>query len=245
MSLNRKAGHIEHALTQLDHASAHVLIIDSDVAVDEALIEALASALDEGADIVTAEPKLTGARTLGEHALAGVWNAGHHNFAALFAMSAGAKTLCGKAIGLSPRARGWLRSDVIGEDLELAKMAHLQGAVVAFAAVPALVPASGEATLGEVFARLTRWMCVLRAHRPALLPAVPLLFCPLLPLLFIAPLSALGIFALARTLLGARLDGWRGALRWPLGEAILLFAFVRSLFVQTVAWRGRLIRVQT
>jgi ceramide glucosyltransferase len=106
-----------------------------------------------------------------------------------------------------------------------------------------------RAPLDPARARFTRWMQVLRAHRPVLWLTVPLLFTPSLPLLAVAPIAGTGgrlaILALwaARTLLAWRLEPAGAWWTWPLGEGLLLLAFVRSLGLRTLTWRGRRFRL--
>jgi ceramide glucosyltransferase len=128
-------------------------------------------------------------------------------------MSAGAKAVCGKALGLSTRAVDELRAlaDHIGEDLELSKRLHARGLDVALCEVPALVPMA-PGTWGAALARFTRWMQVLGSHRPGLYPTVPLLFTPTWPLLVLSLLTgskwlSAGVAGLlaVRTLLSWRL----------------------------------------
>jgi hypothetical protein len=198
--------------------------------------------------------------------VAGLLRRTHHSFRALHVMSAGAKAVCGKALGLSPRAVEELRGleDHIGEDLELSKRLHASGLDVALCEVPALVPlARGD--WSAALARFTRWMQVLASHRPGLYPTVPFLFTPTWPLLLSVPLGSkwltagVTVLLLLRTLLSWRLtvlstprpsgegrgEGARTPMRhtildWLLGEALLLAAFLTSLaHPPKVTWRGR------
>jgi ceramide glucosyltransferase len=79
---------------------------------------------------------------------------------------------------------------------------------------------------------------------------VPVLFTPSIPLLGLAPgagraaVAAVALLWGARTVLALRLDP-AGALAWPLGEALLLLAFLRSLSRRTVTWRGRRFRLHS
>jgi ceramide glucosyltransferase len=239
--LNRKIGHVQEALREVPMADSHLVVIDSDVAATNELINALGDALDAGADIAMAAPRIVRPNSFAEHALAGLINASQHEFSALFCMSAGAKTLCGKALAMRRDVLDVLPvlASVVGEDLELAKIAHRRRMKVALVAPEARVLTSGRTTWDQVGSRMTRWMCVLRAHRPLLLPSVPLLFCPTLLLLPFADPGVLCAYLCIRTALGFALDGWRGALRWPLGETLLFASFVRSLSTRRIEWRGR------
>nr|CAA79960.1 ORF6 [Myxococcus xanthus] len=252
---NRKVGHLLYALDVLPVGDRVVLSVDADVAVTGALVEGLAVPVAAGPPEHRGLP--VGPRDGASRAMAGLLRYTHHSFRALDAMSAGAKAVCGKALGLSPVAVESLRrlADHIGEDLELAKRLHAQGLVLSSA--PAVVPLDAEVLWAAPLSRFTRWMQVLASHRPALYPTVPLLFTPTLPLAVLA--AALGSPVLAgsvvglvavRTLLALRLAGLHAPVAdagrayavtdWLLGEALLLAAFLRSLWRQgTVTWRGQ------
>jgi ceramide glucosyltransferase len=237
-----------------------VLVVDADVAVTGALVEGLAAPVAAGAALSTAAPTPVGVRGVVGWAVAGLLRHSHHSFRALHAMSAGAKAVCGKALGLSPVAMEELRglADHIGEDLELAKRLHARGAEVALAEEPALVPLEPMRSWRPAVERFTRWMQVLASHRPGLYPTVPLLFTPTLPLGVLAAVLAswelgvaVGVLAWVRTLLSWRLSALTNSppssssflavtTWWLLGEALLLVAFVRSTWqAGMVTWRGR------
>ncbi|HEX8433701.1 glycosyltransferase [Archangium sp.] len=256
---NRKVGHVLYALETLSLDGRVVLVVDADVAVTGALVEGLAAPVAAGAALSTAVPTPVGERGLVDRAVAGLLRRTHHSFRALHVMSAGAKAVCGKALGLSARAAAELAglADHIGEDLELSKRLHARGLDVALCEAPALVPL-GAGDWPTALARFTRWMQVLESHRPGLYPTVPLLFTPTWPLLVWSLLVgsawlAAGVAGLlvVRTLLSWRLvvlstgvpsgEGGRlGALDWLLGEALLLAAFLSSLVhPPRVTWRGR------
>ena len=256
---NRKVGHLLYALDVLPTEGRVVLSVDADVAVTATLVEGLAAPVAAGAALSTAAPLPVGQRDGASRAMAGLLRYTHHSFRALDAMSAGAKAVCGKALGLSPAAMSALRplADHIGEDLELAKRLHARGLSVVLSGAPAVVPLDSAVSWEAPLARFTRWMQVLASHRPALYPTVPLLFTPTLPLMLLAaglgsPVLAMAVTGLVaiRVLLALRLAGLSGPLAdagrayavtdWLLGEALLLAAFVRSLWQQgKVTWRGQ------
>ena len=261
---NRKVGHLLHALATLETAGRVVLVVDADVAVTGALVEGLAAPVAAGAALSTAAPTPVGAKDFAGRAVTGLLRHSHHSFRALHAMSAGAKAVCGKALGLSPVAAEELKAlaDHLGEDLELAKRLHGKGLDVALCEAPAMVPLGAQPSLVPAVERFTRWMQVLRSHRPGLYPTVPLLFTPTLPLALLSLLlrspvlaAATGTLALTRTLLAWRLavlstplplgegrgeGGLSEVHTWLQGEALLLTAFARSLWNhRTVTWRGR------
>jgi hypothetical protein len=231
-------------------------------------VEGLAAPVEAGAALSTAVPTPVGERALADRAVAGLLRRTHHSFRALHVMSAGAKAVCGKALGLGPRAVEELRSleDHIGEDLELSKRLHAKGLEVELCEVPALVPMA-PGTWSAALARFTRWMQVLSSHRPGLYPTVPLLFTPTWPLLALSLFTgsmwlSAGVAGLliVRTLLSWRLTVLTSPLPpgegrgegagfntpapalwdWLLGEALLLAAFMTSLVRPSrVTWRGR------
>lgn len=251
-SANRKAGHLAYATAVLPTEGRVVVAVDADVRVDAELLAALVEPVRRGAALATAEPSLVGAPSLGAAALRGLLNHSHQNFSAIDAVTPGARAVCGKAMALGPAALEELPKllGCIGEDLELARRLHARGEQVELAAAPARVPQQAV-SLESAFARVTRWMMVLRAHRPGLWPFVPVLFACTLPLALLAALlgsTTLGLLATAlvtaRTglslALAPRLEGtWE----WALGELLLLAAFVAAVGRRTVEWRGRTLEV--
>ncbi|OJT24923.1 carotenoid biosynthesis protein [Archangium sp. Cb G35] len=265
---NRKVGHLLYALEKLPRDGRVVLVVDADVAVTGELVEGLAAPVAAGAALSTAAPTPVGERALADRAVAGLLRRTHHSFRALHVMSAGARAVCGKALGLSDRAVEELRAleDHIGEDLELSKRLHAKGLEVELCEVPAVVPMA-PGTWSAALERFTRWMQVLSSHRPGLYPTVPLLFTPTWPLLALGLFTGsvwllVGVAGLltVRTLLSWRLTVLTSPLPpgegrgegagftspspllwdWLLGEALLLAAFMTSLVRPSrVTWRGR------
>jgi ceramide glucosyltransferase len=272
LSRNRKVGHLAYALATLqaersgtrdDEPSIEerpdamtatgdqvVMCIDADVSVDAALVGALVDELRDGAALSSAAPRPTVSQSLGGHAVRGLLVQSHHAFEVIDAMSTGARAICGKAIALSPVAVAELvkLKDCIGEDLELAHVLHEKGLPVSLAKATANVPQAEHVGLVPVIDRFTRWMQVLRAHRPILYPTVPLLFAPT-PMLMVltsivaTPWAAVALSVLVglRIILANRQDD-RGGLRfeWLLAEMLLLVCWLNSLKQgNTVQWRGR------
>ena len=249
---NRKVGHALHALRSRRGWAGVILCIDTDVAVDGALVAALAAAVVEGAALATAPPQPLAAPGLAARAVRGLLTATHHDFRALDVMRAGASAACGKAMALGPAALALLpeMADCVGEDLELARRLHTAGERVVLVDAAARMPQPPHAPLPATLARFTRWLQVLRAHRPALWTTVPLLLAPT-PLLLAtalllgAPLVAIAVVCLvaSRTLLAHRLAPATGRGDWVLGEALLLAAFVCSVRTRKISWRGRIFHV--
>ncbi|MFO0599605.1 MAG: glycosyltransferase [Myxococcaceae bacterium] len=256
---NRKLGHLHYALSVLSSPESEgaasdevdfphsplqrVLIVDADVRLDDALLSDLLGALDQGADAAWASPRPEAAGLS-----RGLLVQSLHSFDVLDVISAGPKTVCGKALALGPAALELFRAlpDCVGEDLELGVKlaeARLEVRLAGHARVP-----GADASLTASLARFTRWMQVLRAHRPTLFPTVPLFFaCTPLLLAFalasanVAVLGAVLLVAALRTVLAAKLeDTARPTFWWLGGEALLLAAWLGSLVRgRVVEWRGR------
>ena len=249
---NRKVGHLLNALRVRRDSPAVVLCVDADVAVDGALVAALAAAIRDGAALATAPPRPLAGTGPAARAVRGLLTATHHDFRALDVMRAGASAACGKAMALGPAALALLPdvADRVGEDLELARRLHAIGERVILVDTPAAMPQPPRLGLAAATARFTRWLQVLRAHRPALWTTVPVLFTPT-PLLLAAaaalgaPLLVVvaGALVASRILLARRLAPETGVLDWLLGETLLLAAFVRSVPARAVLWRGRVFRL--
>lgn len=244
---NRKLGHLQYALSVLETTERPVLVVDADVRVDDHLIDTLVAELSTGADLAWAAP-----RPLEPGLTRGLLVQSLHSFHALDALSDGAKPVCGKAIALSPRGLEVLRSlpDCLGEDLELARKLHAQRLRVSLAG-EANVPGA-PASLGALIARFTRWMQVLKAHRPLLFPTIPLLFAAT-PVLTIGAaligstpllLGALALVTL-RALLAAVLERRpRTFTAWFGAELLLLCCWLNALLLGSkVTWRGRVMEV--
>lgn len=252
---NRKAGHLAYALATIAADADLVVCADADVRVTRELLDAVIAPVRGGAALCTAAPVPEGAPDAAGHALRGLLWRTHHAFAALDVMSAGAPAVCGKVMALGRRAIDELQrlTHCIGEDLELSRRLHARGERVELAEVVASTPAAPQSLRGAV-QRITRWMQVLRAHRPGLYPSVPLLFAPTLPLLGLAGfsgepvlLAGAATLVFARMALSVRLSGFSAAALWEwlAGEALLLASFVGSLVQRQVTWRGRRLEVRS
>jgi hypothetical protein len=251
VSLNRKVGHLVYALSALPHGGDTVVVaVDADVQVDAALVEGLVAQLAAGAHLASAAPRPAVHGSLGGLMLRGLLVQSHHSFAVLDVMTAGAKAICGKAMAFSAPACARLPqlSDCIGEDLELSVRLRERGLTVTSSAAPAQVPQPQGVAVKALVERITRWMQVLRFHRGALFPSVPLLFTPvplLLPLVVAAGdaqlWAAFAVLVATRIGLASHQDGRFGLrLEWLLAEALLLWCWVVSWHAgTTVTWRGR------
>lgn len=240
---NRKLGHVHAALKHLG-STQPVLIVDADVEVDDALVSSLLAGLERGHALAWAAPapQSSGVER-------GLLVQSTHSFEVLDAISPGASPLCGKAMALSPAALDALRAlpDCVGEDLELSEALHRKGlttTLVGRARLP------GRRSVTASFARFTRWMQVLRAHRPALFPSIPFLFAAT-PLLLVAAVTVDDwvLRALVATLMVARLFlatslEQRPSAWWLAGEALLLVSWLNALMLGSrVVWRGRVLHI--
>ncbi len=246
---NRKVAHVLAALGAAKPPSV-VLCIDADVMVDAALVGSLVSAVHSGSAAASAAPWVERRGGLAERAMCGVLVQSHHSFVALDAMQVGAKALCGKALAMSPAAIDVFGTlgDVVGEDLELAKRLDALGLAVALVDAPARVVRNPRAAFrANVIERFTRWMQVLRAHRPRLFPSVPVLFAAT-PLLLVSALCfgstslwcAVSVLGASRFVLARRLCGAAAPWEWALAELVLLWCWVASLIRgRRLTWRGR------
>ena len=250
LSPNRKVGHLLYALASIPRDDHTVVIaVDADVEVDGPLVQSLVDALAAGAAVASAAPQPSRSSTLVGRAVRGLLVQSHHSFRALDAMSAGAKAVCGKAMAFSPAALAELTGldGCIGEDLELSHRLHVRGLRVSLAAAPARVPQTEHPSLDATVERFTRWMKVLRAHRPPLFPSIPLLFAPTPVLLVLAAfspwlLAAVVALVVSRCTLAAVLEPGPVRLRfdWLLAEGLLLWCWAASIASgRTVTWRGR------
>lgn len=251
--LNRKLGHLRYGLGVLAsdaETPSRVLAIDADVAIDDALIDDLLGALDSGADCAWASPRPEAAGIS-----RGLLVQSVHSFDVLDAISAGPPTVCGKALALGPDARRHLGElpDCVGEDLELSTHLAKDGLLVRLAGL-AKVPGR-EPSIGATVARFTRWMQVLRAHRPWLSPSVPLLLACTPALVVAAAISrepivlALSAAVVAvRTAIAMRNESRSRPRSMPLwwfpAELLLLVTWVAAMLRGgSVEWRGRTLRL--
>lgn len=257
LTRNRKVGHVLYALATVPRsADTVVLCVDADVRVDGALVASLVEELRGGAALSSAAPLPLESSSLAGKAVRGLLVQSHHSFAVLDVMSSGAKAVCGKALALSPRALAELPAlaDSIGEDLELSQRLFELGLPVTMCQAPALVPQPARVAPRDVFDRFTRWMQVLRAHRPTLFPSVPLFFTPTPLVMVLAACTAtpfnaacLAVLVAVRIALANRLDRRPGLrFEWLLAEVLLVSCWVESLRRgRTVAWRGRRFTLST
>lgn len=249
---NAKAEQLGVALA--DATAEIVVIADSDVLLDD-LAPLLRPFSDPAVAAVWAPPVEVAPRTLADRASAAVLDASLHAFALLGALDPGG--MVGKLVAIrradleAVGGFGALRRH-LGEDMELARRLRAHGRSLRMADTTARSFAAGR-TSGEVIARYARWLMVIRAQRPLLLLSYPLLFGAALPILVCA--LARGAWALAAATIAVRMALAAFARlrsrqpRWLAPEALLAdvvlwAALFRALATRTVAWRGRMLRVE-
>ncbi|MEO6950237.1 MAG: glycosyltransferase [Polyangia bacterium] len=262
---NRKVAQL--AVAQPLSAAPIVVVIDSDLQIDDTSLPALVTALvsDPKAGAASCPPVDIDARTLGDHASAALLSSTPHSFyclAALAERSSGAHVLCGAFIAVHRHVLEQLGGfsslePFLGEDFELARRLHAHGYTIPTAAAPAHVTDHGR-SLSTVIARFHRWATVIRQQRPHLMVTYPLLLACTPLLLVVACLihtkaTALGVAAVLtlRVLLAARLrrayglraDPLRSLAAVLLGEALILLSSTRALMSPVVSWRGHRYRV--
>lgn len=151
-------------------------------------------------------------------------------------------------------AAGGLRAlgDRLGEDMEIARRIRASGQAVHALRRPVRAAPRGR-SLDAVVERYARWFAVIRLQRPALLTSYPMLFGATTPLVMLT--LALGHSAAAAGVLASRLvvglvARWTagGPLRAalldiPLADAVVWWAFLRTITRREVSWRGRRLRL--
>lgn len=263
---NRKAAQIAAVMAGERDPFDVVLIADSDVDLAGLDLDAMLSPLrgPGAAAAVWAPPAERAApRTLGDRASAAILGGSLHSFPLLATLDPGG--LVGKLCAIDAEALGCAGgfdalAAHLGEDMELARRLRAQGGSIRVAPVIAPSLASGRAAR-DVIARYARWITVIRAQRPLLLPSYPGLFCatPLIAALallaaLIAPapaLAALGVALAARLFTAAAAARAAGrsislagaALDALLADLLLLVAFARAVTTRRVVWRSAVLTV--
>ena len=247
---NRKAAQLAAATAS---RSFDVLVVaDDDVAFDpDTLARLLAPLGDPRVAASWAAPVEIAPRTFGDRASAAVLCGSLHSFSILAALDA--TVFVGKLFAVRASALGEAGgfaslSDYLGEDTELARRLRARGHRVVRADVAARSLAC-DRSLGDVIARYARWIAVMRAQRPALVCAYPMLIAatPSIALAGLARHDAIALFfaafALVTRFVLAR--SRRGSLAFALvADVVLLAAFVRALASRRVVWRGVPLRLE-
>lgn len=253
---NRKAAQIAAVIAAERAPFDVVLVADSDVDLEDTDLDALVAPLAARADLaaVWAPPVEAGARTLADRASAALLGASLHAFPILAGLDRAG--LVGKLFavkrGALAEAGGFdALASYLGEDMELARRLRERGHDVEAAPIVARSLVCGR-SFQQVEARIARWITVIRAQRPWLLPTYPLLFFATVPMVLLAAVDgeaapAVGaLVAVALRLLVAaaamRAAGSRVTLRGVavgalLADGLLALAFVRALRSRRFLWR--------
>ena len=260
---NKKADQIARALSALPRRPGQVLaVVDSDVELDERSLAGLLGPIATGeSDVAWAVPVETEPRTLADHLSATILGGSLHAFALLSRLDD--RGMVGKCFAM----RRELYADLdphsfvatLGEDMDLARRITQRGGRLTVQSEPVRSLAKGR-SLREVWARYRRWITVIRAQRPHLLPSYPLLFACTPILLVLSGVLAIGgdassaigtasaaLLARASVASVARAASRRptsfGSLAWLpwlalAADLLLLVAFVGALASRRVVWRG-------
>jgi ceramide glucosyltransferase len=254
---NRKAAQLHH-VGQAERGRSIVVSVDSDVDLEGRTLPEITAAFDDPRVQAAWAPPIEAplSPTLADRASAAVLGASLHAFPLLSGIDE--RGMVGKLFAIrrtALEAIGGFASltDVLGEDVELARRLAERGARVAVLSFVVRSLASGR-SLSEVVGRFSRWLGVVRAQRPALLVSYPMLFFATLPLVALGLLShALGgslvpvaIALASRTLAAVAAAGTtRGSsvlasVAWmPVADLVLAAAFWRALASRRFVWRGR------
>jgi ceramide glucosyltransferase len=250
-----------------------VVVIDSDIRIEDATLPALLAALERDPRAGAASCPTIDVRrdTFGDRASAALLTSTPHAFYCLGALaerSGGAHVLCGAFIAVRRevlRELGGFSSleRYIGEDFELARQLHARGYTIPTAAVPGHVTDRGR-SFSTVLQRFARWATVTRQQRPhlmitypLLLGAGPLLVASLLAIFAARPPHAAVLGALIALLLVVRValtmtlrrayglspSPLRAIPAMLLGELLICLGWAAALGRPVVAWRGARYRV--
>jgi len=260
---NRKADQLGRALRLETQSHDIVVVADSDVFLDVRSLAAVLGPVERGeADVCFLPPVETVPQTWADQASAAVLDGSLHAFAVLSQLDP--RGMVGKLFAIRSdalRAVGGFESLVgsLGEDMLLARRLTEGGRRLVMGAVAAESRASGRSLHGVIL-RYARWIAVIRAQRPGLLPSYPLLFAstpsllalsamalvaegPVAWLAFSAVVAARAwVFLIARRL-SHRPPGFssqtvRALFFAFVSDFVLLAAFVRAMVWRQLTWRG-------
>jgi len=258
---NAKADQLARVIDEETEDAEIVVVADSDVDLTDFDLASFVEPLrmDSNVAAVWAPPIEVAPLTWGDHASAAILDSSLHSFALLGALDKGG--MVGKLVALRRRdldavegfaaLRGYL-----GEDMELARRLLARGKrIVRHRSQPAHSLAAGR-TLRAVIGRYVRWLMVIRAQRPHLLPSYPLFICLAPLLLVLAAVGKLGALAavvviarLAIALLARARSGSKRPLRTLLVDALVSDLVLLTAFVvvatknPSFSWRGRELRI--
>lgn len=261
---NRKVSILAGCVSRVRGENDFDLVLSADSNTDLSgfdLTRFVAPLLQEnGTAAIWAPPRVEAEeRDLGNLASEAVLHGSWHSFGLLGAIDP--RGMVGKLFAVTREAldavggfEGMVR--YLGEDMEMSRRLRSRGLKVERYPSSVRTTAS-RMTWSETLARHARWMMVIKAQRPRLMLSYPLLFfnTPIVSILCLAgmlysvpaALVCLLCALLLRLLVGAsaaRMLGLRSGLptlvaHAVVGDGLLLVAFLKSLRMRTVEWRGR------
>jgi ceramide glucosyltransferase len=264
---NRKVSQIHHVLSAERAPFDLLLVADSDLDLTAAALDLLVTPLTGPSprSAVWAPPaEHAAAQTAGDRASIALLGASLHAFPLLAGLDR--RGLVGKLFAVRRDVLDDLGGfgalvDHLGEDMELGRRILARGGTIEDAPLVARSMASGR-SMEQAVARFARWLLVIRAQRPWLLPSYPFLFfaTPLIVVLalltapaapqiafaaaLLALVSRLGV-ALAAARASGRPVGLGSALREALrGDLLLARAFARALGSRRFSWRGTALTIE-
>ncbi len=264
---NRKAAQLAAVIAREIEPFDVILIADSDVDLAGTDLDALVAplAIAGGPDAAWAPPVELGTpQTTADRASAALLGASLHAFPLLAGLDP--RGLVGKLFAVRRSALAAIGgfdafTAHLGEDMEIARRLLARGGAIVAAPVIARSMAGGR-SWDEAVGRFARWLGVIRAQRPLLLPSYPALFFATPMILAIAMIAAPGAPAiafaaaviavaarLAVALVAARASGrpvglGRALVESALADALLAAAFARCLRTRHVVWRKGVLTIE-
>ncbi len=263
---NRKAAQLERMYAQHAPYEGVIVVADSDVDLAGVDLNAFIAPLfgPNPVQAVWAPPvERAKPQTLGDRASSAILGASLHAFPLLGGLDGDG--LVGKLFAIQSHTLEQIGgfgslTQILGEDMEIARRIKAHGGRIALAPFPARSLAKGR-TFSQAAARFGRWLMMVRAQRPLLLISYPALFfaAPLisaasLVALFYAPELALASLAIAITFRllvaltanqaqGAKLSLYKVLGDIVLADALMIAAFLFALKSRTVVWRNHTLSV--
>jgi ceramide glucosyltransferase len=264
---NRKAAQLAAVIAREIEPFDVVLVADSDVDLAGTDLDALVAplAIAGGPDAAWAPPAELGTpQTTADRASAALLGASLHAFPLLAGLDP--RGLVGKLFAVRRSALAAIGgfdafTAHLGEDMEIARRLLARGGAIVAAPVIARSLAGGR-SWDEAVGRFARWLGVIRAQRPLLLPSYPALFfatpmivaiaaiaAPVAPAIAVAAIAIAVAARLAVALVAARASGrpvglGRALVESALADALLAAAFARCLRTRRVVWRKGVLTIE-
>jgi ceramide glucosyltransferase len=264
---NRKVSQIQAVVATMRVPFDVLLVADSDVDLTHADLDALVAPLtrsDGAVDVTWAPPaELAEPETLADRASSAVLGGSLHAFPLLCTLDEGGlvgKLFAARRAALTGIGGIGALAEHLGEDMELARRIKARGGLVVASPIVARSVLAGR-TWDQAAARLSRWLMVIRAQRPTLLPSYPLLFFATPLIVLAAALTALGApplaalaaaLAIVSRLMIALVAAWasgrevnlrRAAVEAVIGDLLLAVAFARVFQSRQVVWRDNVLTI--